>query len=371
MLSVMKTTTYKKHTEVFLELEDLIREKIRRNEWLLPPELELTGLLGASRMTIRKALCTAEEKGLIARKNYKTTILDRSFNLRNCGRILFLATGQHGIIHHFAVERLYFRLDARVKALSGNMGILLLPSYLASDGIQEEESLIHALDQADIILFTTSDAGIFRNNPNWANIAERHLKGKIRIKVTEDAYSLADNYIMLDNRLAGIKAARILAKAGARKIFLPSPDTSCPSFDMRAAGLRTEAASLSIPVSEGPRRFCPVSEVSAQLDEAVENGADAFFFVSDENIDAKTEGLFSRGLVPDRVKLITVNGAGLAIRHVPPIPSLSNGTGAIVNGLVNTFGQIAEGSFGGTVRILAEPNAYFLNEIKLNSEEIF
>ena len=62
-----------------------------------------------------------------------------------------------------------------------------------------------------------------------------------------------------------------------------------------------------------------------RIDQAVSEGGDGIFCVSDENISEISEELFRSGKVPSEVSIVAFDGANRAIRHSPPITTISHG----------------------------------------------
>jgi DNA-binding LacI/PurR family transcriptional regulator len=211
----------------------------------------------------------------------------------------------------------------------------------------------------------------FFNGP--AELWEKMLRGKTVFSMLETVS--APNSIYLDNDAVGRAAAQTLIEAGCRKIAGICFDYKFFNnliFSRRMNGFRKtleenhrydpDLIKLIPYPSNG--RFNPsvgdkYSKAAREaLEEAYRQGCDGAFVASDEEIGLIAMNLFRRHVIPERMKLLTVNGVGDAMRNSPPIACLSHGTRKTVEAAIEQLKLIAEKRFAGPVNIMIPPNLY-------------
>ncbi len=354
---IMKTI-YRKCTEVYSDLSTLIQNRVEARSFLLPPELRLASELGTSRMTLRKALVMAENDGLIRRDNKKTIILDRKPSLAKCGRILFVVPGENGTIRHQALERLWLKLSGEVRTLDGNIVPLLIGVDSSLDEFNAE------VRKSDIILTTVGSGSAEEIDRKMLELSGDSGR-KFVISLTEEFSGCFRNYIALDNILAGSMAAEELVRAGARKFLMFCDTPSSPAHLKRLQGFRERILSFRLPdplhFLNSEKKMNPayymdcVEKLAGEFDAG---HVDGVFSASDEGIDVILMKMFERGVIPSKLKVCTVNGSGIGLRHNPPVTCISHGTDGVVAELITQLKNIAEGSFVEPVRRLIVPKLY-------------
>ena len=183
------------------------------------------------------------------------------------------------------------------------------------------------------------------------------------------------NFIYLDNYAVGQMAARTLIEAGCRNIAGICFDYNLFNnliFARRMAGFRDtlktndlfEPGRIGLIPYPSNGRFNPFvgdqynKAAREALDGLFDRGCDGVFVASDEEIGLISMNLFRQGLIPERIKLLSVNGVGDAMRHDPPVACLSHGTRKVVDAAIEQLKLIAEKRFAGPVEIVVHPKLY-------------
>ena len=349
----MSTKRYKKHTEVYHDLVQMIHRNIQLRNYFLPPEIPLAQSLKTSRMTLRKAMASAEMDGWISREGKRTLINVQKHSLRSCGQILFIAPAEHSAFLHPAMERLWLNLFPEVRILDGMISCLLVDRSLSCENFEE------AVENADIILLTTFIPWIGEQLQELFRFRDQ----KIIIALSDSYIGYCCNQIALDNTAVGRLAAQTLLHAGAKKTLILS-DTSGTAHRKRVAGCRSVlheygcAAGLFIKRKGIPNPLFYMM-CRDRVNQACGAGYDSLFLTSDEGIEVILMDLFAAGEIPKRIKVITVNGSGQALRHNPPITCVSHATQGVVAALLHRLKLIAAGESRQPFQTLIEPMIYF------------
>ena len=326
----METRRYKKFTDVFRELVNYCKKLADSGGSVLPHERELAEILECSRMTLRKALSEALRQKLISRKGRFLELNWTGYDLGKLGKILFVATGSGDKFFLNALKKLYDSISAKLKKYHGELDLLL------TNPSTGEELIRQRCMDADIILFTLFVTG---NNETDRMQLFWDIGRKRRVIALSDPYQeFFHNFIALDNFEAGVLAAKTLHRAGCRKVGCVSGSKSNVIFRKRREGFVNYLSGVGIDVwlpRENPR-------FKEQFDEAVKFGCDGIFLVSDESISGITAEVFASGMVPEKLKLITVDGCGEARRHQPLTTCVSHGTEFVAQELIKYLIQLAE-----------------------------
>lgn len=348
--------SYRHYEEAVELVKTAIAERTGRAVYFLPGEIPLAAELGVSRMTLRKALSQVEQDGLIRRDRMKTEIVGRKDVLARCGKIVFVANTCHSTIIHGAVERLWMKMSQVILSHGGQLEFF---------GVNTETTLDEwksHFQNGDIFFLT---AACPENAPLPLN--------KIVFSLLEGLS--APNRIYLDNYSAGYLAGQTLLRAGCHKLLAICFDYKVFHNQIFArrmdgfaaalaeAGQRPEEAIRLIPYPSAGNLNPEIgdrysSNARKAIEQAVEAGCDGVFVASDEEIGRITGDLFRNRLVPDRVKLLTLNGSGDALRHQPPIGCVSHATDSVVAAIMIQLRLIAENRFTGPVIEAVKPSLY-------------
>lgn len=354
----MKKRSYKKSGDTYTALSRMTAQLASCGIRELPGERVLAEELQVSRMTLRKALAEAENAGLINRSDKRTMICGNK-RLEACGRILFIASGRNTAFSLPALERLW--LNLRPAALIQGAQLDL---FLANDNTNPEE-ITNAASNAHVILL----GSILGTD---VELTLRNLASLKKIIIALQPNKLfGENIVSLDNRAAGALAAKALLRAGSRNITAVNYQFHNHNLgqEERIAGLaealRTSGLTPEIlPVpSLGFDSFFSGRE---QLLNAVQNGSDGIFIPSDEGIGFITADLFRMGLIPERCKLVSLNGCGEALRHDPPIACVSHATSGVIEELLKQLDLIAHRRWVAPVKIFVKPELYFHPTLSFN-----
>ncbi|MDX9979115.1 MAG: GntR family transcriptional regulator [Lentisphaeria bacterium] len=346
---------YRKYEDVLADLRALAAVCARDGSGVLAGERALAEELGASRMTLRKALAEAEAEGLIRRTGGRTEVVGQANLLAGCGRVLFVAGGYRETFFLPAIERLWVRFSAELLA-RGNRPELFL---VAPETPMKEWERRFAGAQV-----------VFQGTPAPARLS---AEGQIRFTFHDGIP--APNGIYLDNFRVGYLAADALLRAGCRRLVAIGPDYRANrnltfkkrlmgfAARLREAGLRRPdmIRLLSYP---HPGRFrseigdCYIRESRELLEGAYGEGCDGAFLICDVDIGSIAMNLFRQGDIPDRLKLITVNGSGDSMRHRPAVACVNHATAEVVAEAVAQLRRLAAGEFVSPVTVPVAPQVY-------------
>jgi DNA-binding LacI/PurR family transcriptional regulator len=363
----MRKRTYKKYTEVYASLEEHCNKACRLEvSRILPGERELASELHTSRMTLRKALEKAEMNGLICRKNKLTEVISQESSLRNCGKILFISTGYRTEFTLGAFQRLWIGLKTQLESMGADLELLLTNNSTTKDEIQER------CEQADIILLTVLQ---YNDPPVDIDFLVAMKSKKTIISLSDPSLELFDNYIALDNYAAGELAAKALHAAGCCRPVFIAGGYSNTMFYKRFYGFCDTMKHVGIKVPENfpktdSRHFHEICR--KELLNAVQNGCDGAFLASDEGIDFITHDLFNQNLIPEKFKLITLNGQGEALLCHHPITCVNHATQEVTNVLLDHLKKISKNLKPTPIKRLITPDLYLnktIGKININLTE--
>ena len=360
---------YRKCEEIVEILRAIIRERIRNSCYYLPGEIAMSEEIGVSRITLRKAMAILETEGLIRRDRGHTEIVEKRNILSKCGKILFVAGAHHSTIILPAIERLWMKFAPEVINRGGNVELFLVNSTTTAAEWQEK------IYGVDVIFLTTCDSA----EPEKLDKIIRQAQAQKYVFSLLETIS-APNNIYLDNYSVGFMAAHTLARAGCRKVAGISFDYEFfhnMIFARRMQGFRDGLKACRIPLPDAFKlipypshgRFNPEigdnysKHARKALDQAYADGCDGVFMASDEEIGLIAMNLFRRNVIPGKLKLLSFNGVGDAMRHNPPISCISHGTNAVVETAIEQLKLIAERRFAGPVNIMVTPKLYVNNTL--------
>ena len=353
------TKIYKKHQAVKEDLTELVKSLASAGRYLLPPERELAVLLESSRMTLRKAMEEVIADGLVRREGRKNEIVNSSGLLRDCGRILFIASGVQNTFHLHALERLWLNFAPMAKMRGADISLLLTDSTTSSNLIETQTR------QADIVLISPFKCDV--PDEQVMTYLQELEKRKPVIALTEYYSGTVKNIVSLDNYAAGEMAAEALVKAGYGRIFMTGYDVrkrnKDKSFEKRIAGfsdvlkrhglLRKNSVRLVERTAGGYGIKC--REI---LNRAVEAGDDAVFIYSDESIQMIVSDICASGAVPDKFGIISLNGCGDSLRNIPPVSCVSHATLGVAEALLKVLADFSLKRLEMPVNILVRPELY-------------
>lgn len=352
----------------------MIRDRIRVSCYYLPGEIAMSEEIGASRITLRKAMAILEQEGLIRRDRVRTEILEPRDILSACGKILFTAGAHYSTFFYPAVERLWNRFNSEVLSRDGN--VELFCNDHTTSPVEWEQKIA----AAEVIFLTST--GSSRLGAAETLLQEASPE-KIIFSLLESENPLTPNCIYLDNYRVGVKAAQALIAAGCRNIGAVSMDHrlfGSPIFPRRMNGFINELQKHGLFNPDAIRlipfpsssRFNPdggdnySKNARIALEQAYAAGDDGVFVSTDEEIGLIAMNLFRNAIIPGKLKLLTFNGVGDAMRHNPPISCLSHGTHRVVAAALEQLKLIAKKQFVAPVNIAVSPLLY--NNFTLSDE---
>jgi len=355
---------YRKCDEIVEILKAMVRERTRHSCYYLPGEVAMAEEIGVSRITLRKALTILEQEGLIRRDRVRTEIVEKRDVLSGCGKILFVASVRCSTFILPAMERLWMYFAPEVINRGGNVELFPV-NHLTSVAEWKEK-----LSGADVIFLAAQDSD---SPEELVKLLKKTAGEKVLFSLMETIP--APNSIYLDNDAVGRTAAETLVKAGCRNIVGISFDYILyrnPIFARRMTGfcdglkknhLYTSDRIKLIPYPSNGRFHPEVGDnynkaARQTLEEVYRQGCDGVFLASDEEIGLIAMNLFRQNVIPERIKLLSFNGVGDAMRHYPPIACLSHGTHKVAAAAIEQLKLIAEKRFTGPVNVLIGPNLY-------------
>ena len=341
----METRRYKKYTEALRELLVLCRRIQNSGGSAIPHERELAVELNCSRMTLRKALVSALQQKVLVRRGRFLEINSVRHDISNLGKILFIATGQEEKFNLHALSKLFNSISSEVKKHNGQLELLL------TNSATPEELIRQRCMESDIILFT-----LFQTEaPDSERLRLfREIGRSRRVIALSDPYLEFHNFIALDNVAVGVIAAQALHHAGCRNPGCVCSNRKNMIFEKRIDGFCRYVDNAGVNCRLPPRELGP----KAQFDQAVKDGCDGIFLVSDESIDTITADAFASGIVPRKLKLITVDGCGKARSHIPPVNCVSHGTRQVTAELIKYLIHLSEQPDWPDCRKLITPELY-------------
>ena len=346
--------SYRKYADVLTDLRTAIDACARVGSGLAA-ERALAEELGTSRMTLRKALAEAEAEGLIRREGGRTEVVGYRNQLAGCGRVLFVAGGYRETFFLPAIERLWVRFSAETVARGCQPELFLVRSETPAEEWERQFSAARV-----VFLAAPPPSGL-------------ESAGQIRFALHDGIP--APNGIYLDNLGAGRLAADALLRAGARRLVAIGPDYRASgnvTFGKRFAGfsdrLREEGLAhdgmIRILSHPHPGRFRSeigdryIHESRDVLEAAFAEGCDGAFVICDVDIGSIAMNLLQRGEIPERLRLITVNGSGDSMRNRPAIACVNHATAEVVGAAVGQLRRIAMGEFAAPVILPVPPQVY-------------
>lgn len=350
---------YKKYQAVKDDLAMLVKSLASSGKYLLPPERELAVALESSRMTLRKALEELIADGLVRREGRKNEIVNSPGLLRNCGKILFVASGVQSAFHLHALERLWLNFAPMAKLHGADISLMLTDSSTSFNMVKAQ------LRQADVVLISPFSCNVPREQL-LAYLKELETQ-KLVIALTEYYSGTLKNIVSLDNYAAGEMAAEALVKAGYRKVFLTGYDLVENSIDKsfinRIAGFSNVLKEHGLLRKNSIRlveRTAGEYGIKCRdvINQAAASGEDAVFLYSDESIQMIVADLCASGAVPGRFGIVALNGSGDSLRNIPPVSCVSHATLGVAGALMNVLADFSLKRLVLPVNLLVKPELY-------------
>lgn len=344
----MAATVYQSRKTTEEKMNSLFRTMIRDGKTLLPTELKLCELLGASRRVIRELLQEKEERGELIRKPRGRAL---PLPVTPAGRFTFISGGRN-IPENPTWAKLWIMLQQNASAYHLIPEMLFWPWDTPAEAFTE-------------MLKSTSDVLILTNLPAGYRIDRSSTKTLI----CTDQEIMHENasFIGLDNREAGRLAAQELYYHGYRRPCVMSLDLygskeKCYGmYQQRVEGFQECCLERKIPFNPAkdllfPRFSFSFQEKLAQLTEAVrrmrKGSYDSLFVVCDNDIAMIYDLLLHNGFaIPEQLGLITVNSFDYAIQHRPVINAVSTGTREIANALLSFISDLQTKPVKGSVNL--------------------
>lgn len=330
----MENRSYWTVEEIEGSFDKMVLSMRRRGQVMLPGERELSRLLGCCRSTVRKLLEQKLDAGVIVRKaRGRALSQDTVTGKRTLGRVTFVAKG-NVMVDNPAWNRLWHRFQPKAEAAGIVATTALLPFH--RDNFDWDT---FATSLTDVLVITTVTGEdrlrLLERNNRLVITTEEHFEDEI------------PNLVAMGNYTAGTMAAEELARHGYRRpayltdlrqddgrIYVP--------YQRRLDGFRDACRGLGLeygPESEFFLEWCNRArtclDIARQTVVAARAGFDALFLYTDVDVEFLMEGLRDAEMeAPRDLGVITVNSFDRAESHHPKISSISHGTEAMADTLV-------------------------------------
>ena len=358
----MEKRKYVRYTEVYEKLERFCIDRYNEGNLFLPSERNLAQMFGASLMTIRKAVEEALNNGIITRSGRHTNIRqNRCFS--KLGKILFVSGNSDKVLLP-AIERLHLLLKPEIEKFGGLMDVFIdTPDTTPAE-------LLEQLRQADLVLLTCL-ASTGKNLEQKIKYLQA-FESKRKLILLSTTYSdLFQNIVALDDTAVGEAAAEALNQAECSNALILGGIPDIINFNRRMQGFCSvfngRIRNYRRNFQENVIQF--LSDEIREIDEAVAQGTDCIFLVTDEWTPCITAGLFARKLVPDKVKIITVNGSGECYLCPQPIANVSHCTATVAAQLLSVLKKISYGTMDRRIKNLIRPHIHECKTLKILNKE--
>lgn len=335
----MNKRRYIKYSDIYRKLENFCRESRLRGCMLLPNERELAERFETYRPTLSKAIRQAIDNGLLSRTGKRTEILSEN-TLGSYHTVLFITVGCCDSILWNAYERLYLTLKLNLENLGANV-LLYLHHYTNPHNY---EDFLQIAEKADVILLTILDDADRSTEKIIAYLKDIQSRKKV-IALADPLAAFFENSITIDNYAVGSMAAKSLMAADCRKPFCIAYHKNAEGLGRRVDGFVDEWKKKGVmpAVFYGNQREknCYLKCAKAAVD-ALQDGVDGLFVITDEQISVIYSDLLAQNAVPGKMRLITFNGSKEGLRCKPPITSISHGTQDVVDLIVEYLRDTAE-----------------------------
>lgn len=336
------------------KLDAYLKEMSSRGKTLLPTELELCGLLDASRRVIRELLQEKERKGEII-KNARSRELP--LPIASAARFTFISGGEN-IPQNPTWAKLWIALQQYAPEYK------LIPEML----FYSWETTAREFEK---MLKDTSGNLIVSNLPHGACIPGGFRSNIIYLD--EGILPEHDSFIGLDNRVAGAMAAEELRRFGYRRPAIMNFELDLikgkwyTMYRHRVEGFLKRCQELHVPFSMddvfSPRMPLSIGErmanISAALAQIQEKKYDSLFVVCDNDIAFIYDFLIHKGVgIPEKFGLITINSFDYALQHCPVVNSVSTGTFEIARTLLSFLSDVQTKPIRGNVHLYIKPDMH-------------
>ena len=312
---------YVKSSKILEELRLLLRERQCRGELILPGIRELAKEFDASCGTVIKSLNQLRDEGLIYQEKKSTRIRPAAGQVLRYG---FVYTGHRGsgCCWFAAYDRLRFLLERMMNKQHLQLECFL---YDPEDPAETPESFAAGLAGVDVLFVSLI------SDPRVMPLLRQVCSRLVILDPCNSEDCRDASCIQLDNRAVGRIAAELFIQARCRNILcvIPQAKSTDILFRLRLEGFAelfvNEQRRFSVVEHQNADTLKSLQMFRDRIDQAVSEGGDGIFCVSDENISEISEELFRSGKVPSEVSIVAFDGANRAIRHSPPITTISHG----------------------------------------------
>ena len=329
--------TYIKYETVLQNITERIAALRKNGTLVLDGERTLAAEFDASRGTIRKAMRQLEENGTILREGYVTRILPECRQKKRYAYVV-LAHSDSGAMWFPFFQRLWDRLEK-----------LLLENGLAVDLIMldpeqpdyDSKAFCRRLLNYDL-LFTTLIP------PERCPELPELPVPQVCIQ-SDSASSERFMKLELDDVRVGELAARLLSEAGVRRAAVLLLPGETPSFRKRIDGFqrafRAAGGGSEYFYPESRDRLAQIMKLRDYVNTLPERGFDGIFFVTDEFCNLILEDLLARGMVPDPVSVVALDGSSTARAMHPPVTTVSHAVRPMANAVLRLIRKMENGTF--------------------------
>ena len=204
------------------------------------------------------------------------------------------------------------------------------------------------------------------------------ISGKIYMIFSHTVKGQKDNISllkeMMKKRVTLLDYEKIRDSRGKRLVFFGRYAGICGFVDsLSYYGKKMKHVGINIPENfpkTDSKHFIEICR--AEMLNAVNNGHDGAFLASDEGIDFITHDLFKQNLIPEKFKLITLNGQGEALLCHHPITCVNHATQEVTNVLLDHLKKISKNLKPTPIKRLITPDLYLnktIGKININLTE--
>lgn len=329
--------SYTTANEIVPHLERIIRDLRNGGRRFLPSERQLQEQVGASRMTLRKALDVLEGQGMLI-KDARGRMIDGVKPVK--GGAVMVAAGWD-----FPANPVWLRLSMQLEKRMAEKGLSFRQVLYGYD--DPEKTWPGPLTEIpEIIIFTDA--------PN------DYIKDKVlalndrcaMIATDEDYIGMTDYVVSLNNFQAGKVAAETMLRQGVKNPAMLFWDYGYVPFikrrngfvaGLKQAGIDPEGRVYSFFPDRGNMRNNTF--IQAQLDATTKicaAGHDGLFVWSDENIRMVHERICETRRVPEDFVLMTLDGCGECRSQNFMIDAVSHNTDGMATELADLVEKLVE-----------------------------
>jgi len=329
--------------QVERKLLDLVLRCRYEGRETLPSERAILSEILCCTMTLRRALDTVEQRGVIRRENGVKYICDTARNLSVLSAIsvAFFACGDNAVPFNRHYLRIALALERRFRGTPVNFQTFCLSA-------QDEEKFKRgpaAKDNA-VGLFglhvRIPDVVIYADAATELEARILSLRGRtLLVGVNENYVGRCDCIVALNNFEAGRIAANLLIQSGCKHPAIIFDDRGHAPFDHRRDGFVTalREAGISLENAVWPITRNNGLVVSSGiltpdlLNSILDTGCDGLFLFTDQGSETLRGWISQRLRIPEEFKLVTLDAAGVCRQANPPITAISHASDEIAEAL--------------------------------------